>query len=141
MPPLRFLGASTTGFPATMPCLLVKELLDLWDLHDYVHRYDGQHELGAKDLTYTGLFLEATTYILGQPGHEGRPDEHVPNYQGDDEHYEEGHLSVHPTFKAELGGLPEGIDQLAEGCLNKIPLHPVKLAKSLRINQLVASIP
>jgi hypothetical protein len=56
-----------------MPCLLVKELLDLWDLHDYVYWYDGQHELGAKDLTRTGLF-QSVTYILGEPGHEGRPD-------------------------------------------------------------------
>lgn len=80
------------------------------------------------------------TYILGEPGHEGRPDEHVADDQGDDERYEERHLSVHPAFKAELSGLPERIDQLAEGCLYKIPLHPVKLAKSLRINQLVARI-
>jgi hypothetical protein len=52
MPPLRSpLGATTTaGFPTNMPCLLVKELLDLRDLHDYVHRYDGQHEFGAKNL-------------------------------------------------------------------------------------------
>jgi hypothetical protein len=140
MPPLSLLGATATGLPAPMPCLLVKELLNLWDLHDYVYRYDGQHELGAKDLTHTGLF-HVITYILGEPGHEGRPDEHVADDQGDDEHYEECHLSVHPTFKAELGGLPEGIDQLAEGCLYKIPLHPVKLAKSLRIYQLVARIP
>ena len=105
-----------------------------------MYRYDGQHELGAKDLTHTGLLL-VITYILGQPGHEGRPDEHVADDQGDDEHYEEGHLSVHSTFEAQLGRLPERVDQLAEGSLDEIPLHPVKLAKSLRINQLGARIP
>jgi hypothetical protein len=123
-----------------MPCLLVKELLDLRDLHYNVHRYDGQHEFGAENLHTRGVIF-VVTYILSQPGHKGWPDEYVPDDQGDDEHYEEGHLSVHSTFEAELGRLPERIDQLAEGSLDEIPLHPVKLAKSLRIYQLVARIP
>lgn len=63
MPPLSLLGASTAGFPAAMPCLLVKELLNLWDLHDYVYRYDSQHELGAKDLHTRGYFLTLLTSL------------------------------------------------------------------------------
>ena len=81
------------------------------------------------------------TYILSESGHKRRPDEHVADDQDDNEHYEEGHLSVHSTFEAELGRFPERVDQLAEGSLDEIPLHPVKLAKSLRINQLGARIP
>ena len=65
MLPLSLLGATTTtGNPTTMACLVVKELLDLRDLHDYVHRNDGQHELGAKNLTDTqGYFLLILTSL------------------------------------------------------------------------------
>jgi hypothetical protein len=61
MRPVSLLGATATGFPSGMPCLLVKEFLDLGDLHDYVYWYDGQHELGAEYLTQGVIFSLLTS--------------------------------------------------------------------------------